>query len=1304
MKKSFMFLLIMCLIPAWGYSQYSTTSVEESKAATLQVAKDMQAMDAQDALKMEEIALLKAANSGNWTSRFNKIEYAKLDECEYSVVLHDAYGDGWNGAYLVFLDEEENIIAELTVESGFLFETTVSVPIGVTSLYWISGSWDNECSFEIYYPWGVLLYSVDDGSELPDGIFFSWNNTCMPPSCPKPTNFVCIGTTDTEALFSWTENGTATQWNIEYGPIGFEHGEGTTVEVTTNPYTLTGLTSSTAYEAYIQAVNGDEISEWSDVVRFHTAVSCGEDFNAVTAAIGDGTTGVNYMPMNTFYNYSITQQLYTSEELLEAGAFYGYIHTLSWQYFYATAANDINLQVYMSHVPNNDLVGTGWILDDMVLVFDGVIDMDNTGDDYYYDLILQTPFVYDGASNILVTFVYAHNPYFGSQSRFYTHTTSVAMAQRAQRDTSPYDPTNPGVSPSTTTNRNNMRFGMCTMTPEYVTVSGNVFSSYSNNVVSGANVNFSNIITTTTDENGAYSVSLIQGFSYHVTVSATGFETYSGTYTTPMEETAVLDLYINEPDFVFSVAGIDETAYYMQYSAQLAVTISNPGTSDLSWLVVGHGGSFDKAEDTEAYIALNGTDIHTFTLNNPAGATSTGFSAPEFLNSMCYMDGVFYYATSTSRLFGIFDPETGAFTNIATGNNSGSIGFNPLDGKLYGAALGAFGSFYTIDPATGEETFYIASVTNDYVLGMEVCHHGEIYVIGATSESIAHLNKETGELTPVVQTDFNINYGQDLDIDLETGDMYWAAYNATDHVAVLYRLYIEAGTMEEIGEFAGQAAGFAIPTSFEKLWFDIKPRRGHTAAGETSTVIVSFDTWFAEEGDFEGYIRASSNTLESPLFIPVNYTILPPSCDAPTNLTTVVVGKNILVSWDAPAEGTPVSYGVFYAGETVPMAVVTGTSYYDEDLTPGEYCYEVRAYYEDGCTSYSPEAVCSSATVLPPKNVSAEDADDNRSVIITWESPYADDKANLDNTEEVIGYEILRNDNVLDIVDADTYTYTDPTPDLGINNYCVKAVYAEAISEPVCTDIPIPVSLLGDANGDGKVNVADIQAIATYIVYGIYGDSFYAGNADVNINGIVEVADIQCIIAMLNGEKYQGNEETAAVVYTIENGVLYMSSETEVSGIQITLNNNDIEVLMDGFTTLFGLNEILDEYVFLAYGNTFKAGTHALLRVNEATVENFIGTDPWGNVINGMDGSILGIEDNISMSVAYPNPFSTSVKINNNSNAEFVVTSMTGQIVYRVKTSGDFEWTPNNANRGMYFINVYVDGVKVQTSKVVYQK
>ncbi|MBR5719723.1 MAG: T9SS type A sorting domain-containing protein [Bacteroidales bacterium] len=54
---------------------------------------------------------------------------------------------------------------------------------------------------------------------------------------------------------------------------------------------------------------------------------------------------------------------------------------------------------------------------------------------------------------------------------------------------------------------------------------------------------------------------------------------------------------------------------------------------------------------------------------------------------------------------------------------------------------------------------------------------------------------------------------------------------------------------------------------------------------------------------------------------------------------------------------------------------------------------------------------------------------------------------------------------------------------------------------------------------------------------------------------------------------------------------------------------------------------------------------------------------------------------------------------------EYIVTNITGQIVYRTTTTNVFEWTPaNEIVDGMYFISAYVDGVRIQTSKVVYQK
>ena len=88
------------------------------------------------------------------------------------------------------------------------------------------------------------------------------------PSCPAPTALSVSFSSTTEANLAWTENGSATTWNIEYGPTGFTQGQGTMVNgVTSNPYTLSGLTPRTDYDFYVQAdcgaSGGTGTSDWA---------------------------------------------------------------------------------------------------------------------------------------------------------------------------------------------------------------------------------------------------------------------------------------------------------------------------------------------------------------------------------------------------------------------------------------------------------------------------------------------------------------------------------------------------------------------------------------------------------------------------------------------------------------------------------------------------------------------------------------------------------------------------------------------------------------------------------------------------------------------------------------------------------------------------------------------------------------------------------------------------------------------------------------------------------------------------------
>lgn len=64
----------------------------------------------------------------------------------------------------------------------------------------------------------------------------------------------------------WTENGTASQWQIEYGIKGFKLGEGTVYNATANTATFENLEKFTEYDFYIRSDHGnDRYGAWNKV-------------------------------------------------------------------------------------------------------------------------------------------------------------------------------------------------------------------------------------------------------------------------------------------------------------------------------------------------------------------------------------------------------------------------------------------------------------------------------------------------------------------------------------------------------------------------------------------------------------------------------------------------------------------------------------------------------------------------------------------------------------------------------------------------------------------------------------------------------------------------------------------------------------------------------------------------------------------------------------------------------------------------------------------------------------------------------
>lgn len=91
------------------------------------------------------------------------------------------------------------------------------------------------------------------------------------PVCAAPTNGIASGITSTEASIGWTENGFATEWEIEWGPQGFQLGTGTFVTgAQSNPWLLQNLNPVTSYEAYVRSDCGLNESGWLGPISFST--------------------------------------------------------------------------------------------------------------------------------------------------------------------------------------------------------------------------------------------------------------------------------------------------------------------------------------------------------------------------------------------------------------------------------------------------------------------------------------------------------------------------------------------------------------------------------------------------------------------------------------------------------------------------------------------------------------------------------------------------------------------------------------------------------------------------------------------------------------------------------------------------------------------------------------------------------------------------------------------------------------------------------------------------------------------------
>ena len=153
--------------------------------------------------------------------------------------------------------------------------------------------------------------------------------------------------------------------------------------------------------------------------------------------IGSGTTttiGAN-LPTNVYYNYTTSQQIYTSTEVGEAGT----IVALSFFYDGDSISDARNLDIYLTHTNATSL--TTWTEQNANdRVFSGSV-IFQPGE--WNSILLNTPFAYDGTSNLMLTVDdNTGASTLKSTEYFRTYSTGANRAIYYRNDSNNIDPTN----------------------------------------------------------------------------------------------------------------------------------------------------------------------------------------------------------------------------------------------------------------------------------------------------------------------------------------------------------------------------------------------------------------------------------------------------------------------------------------------------------------------------------------------------------------------------------------------------------------------------------------------------------------------------------------------------------------------------------------------------------------------------------------------------------------------------------------------------------------------------------------------
>ena len=351
------------------------------------------------------------------------------------------------------------------VDVGFMTNpddlSTFTVLKSITSSDFVASKWTEFIvslpELNLEEPVYIAFYAPAGGTNT---FYMDDFKVDMLPTCSAPSNLTVSSVAGASALVSWD----AAPYGIDNYTLEYtvaEQDDWTPVTTTETSLLLTGLTQGTSYKVMLHTTcANDHADTLRAVFSTRAYLECAQEDNVGTAITGsDSTTSYN-VPVNNYYNYTYSQQIYTANEINPAhtptvitGIAFKYIHTAAM-----TKKNDV--KIYLAHRSDSTFASTtDWTpIADATLVYEGGLNCTQGWNSFTFD----HPFSYNGTDNLVVIVDDNSGAEDGTAYNFNTHTkTNSVLYYRVDAAANNPNPSNPPTASAKESKRNHIKLFLC---------------------------------------------------------------------------------------------------------------------------------------------------------------------------------------------------------------------------------------------------------------------------------------------------------------------------------------------------------------------------------------------------------------------------------------------------------------------------------------------------------------------------------------------------------------------------------------------------------------------------------------------------------------------------------------------------------------------------------------------------------------------------------------------------------------------------------------------------------------------------